>query len=401
MNANRAWGVSLLLVAASVSVEGQNASLDHAWELAAKGQRTQAITIARSIEKQQPRNADVRLFLGSLLVEEGQRQEAIDQLTEAVGLRPNSSEAWNALGEAYNTFGDAKKAREAFERAVHLNPKFGVAQGNLGAVLLQAGESESAAEHLDTAIRLLGRSSDAAEPHYLRARICTVMGQTDEAASHLELAVKLRPDFAEAWSDLGQARKARLDTPGALAAYEHAVELNPNDAVAQYRLGAEYLHENQLEPAISHLQSAYKLAPNDQSTLNALQTAFRQHGQTQEAAAIKQKLTEVLRTRDQKSQLALKALKLNNQGADLEHTGDLQGAVEKYREALDLEPDHNGIRVNYAVALLRLGRWTDGLNQLHEALQHQPDDRSIQTALKDALSQAPPSTLPPWAQAQH
>ncbi|MCU1291600.1 MAG: Tetratricopeptide 2 repeat protein [Bryobacterales bacterium] len=397
MNRNRACGVPLLLIAACVSVEGQSTPLDQAWALAAKGERAQAINVARSIAKREPRNADVHLFLGSLLVEEGQGPEAIDQLTEAVRLRPNSSEAWNALGEAYNAFGDSKNAREPFEQAVRLNPKFGVAQANLGAVLLHQGEPAAAATHLDTAIRLLGRSPDAGEPHYLRARICTVMGQTEDAATHLEQAVALRPDFAEAWSDLGQARKARLDTAGALAAYERAVKLNPDDAVAQYRLGAEYLHQDQLVSAITHLQAAYQLAPDDQSTLNALQTALRQNGQMEEAAAVKQKLTEVLRNRDQKSQLALKALKLNNQGADLERTGKLQEAVEKYREALDLQPDHNGFRVNYAVALLRTGHWTDGLNQLHEALQRHPDDHDIQVALKDALSQAPPDTLPAWA----
>ena len=119
----------------------------------------------------------------------------------------------NALGEAYNRFDDAKTARECFEKAVVLNPKFGIAQSNLGAALLQAGESFSAALHMDQAIALLGRSPDAADAQYLRAKIYSAEGSYAKAASCLERAVALRPDFAEAWSDSGVARKAASDEP--------------------------------------------------------------------------------------------------------------------------------------------------------------------------------------------
>lgn len=389
-----------LLMAAHMLLEAQTASLDQAWAAAANGDRGKALTITRELAKREPGNADVRLLLGSLLAEEGEKREAIEQLTVAVHLRPDSAEAWNALGEAYNSFGDGKAAREPFERAVKLNPKFGVAEANLGAVLLQTGESAAAAGHLDRAIQLLGRSPDAADTHYLRAKICTTAGQTDEAAMHLEQAVKLRPNFAEAWSDLGEVYRTKLNPAEALTAFERAVKLNPNDAVAQYRLGAEYLRRSQTALALDHLQTAYKLDPTDQSTLNALQTALRQAGRSEDAARIKSELAAALRKRDQKSQANLNALKLNNQGADLERAGNLPAAVEKYRQALDLQPDHNGIRVNFATALLRLGRWSEGLTELHEASQREPDNRDIQIALKDALSQAPRALLPDWAKAQ-
>ena len=170
----------------------------------------------------------------------------------------------------------------------------------------------------------------------------------------------LRPDFAEAWSDLGQARKSALDSAGALAAEKRAVELNPGDAIAQYRLGAEYLRQEQPELAMEHLEQAYRLNPEDQSTLNALHNALRLNGKTEEANRIKQKLTELLRKRDQANANALKAVKLNNEGAGLEKAGDLRGALDRYRQALDLYPTHVPIRVNYAVALLRFGAMDGG-----------------------------------------
>ena len=207
----------------------------------------------------------------------------------------------------------------------------------------------------------------------------------------------LDPSIAEAWSDLGMARKFLRNDAGALAAFRRAVAEDPEDAVAQYRLGAEYLRQDKPSAAVGSLQAAYKMNPEDQSTLNSLQTALRRTGKAAEADKVKAQLAEILRKRDQFSQDALKAVRINNEGATLEKAGNLRGALEKYREALKLYPEHVGIRVNYAVALLRLGQWTEGLDELHEALHRDPENGRIKTALDDALAQAPRDLLPAWA----
>jgi tetratricopeptide (TPR) repeat protein len=139
------------------------------------------------------------------------------------------------------------------------------------------------------------------------------------------------------------------------------------------------------------------LNPEDQSTLNSLQIALRRSGRPDEADKVKAQLAEVLRKRDQFSQDALKAVRINNEGAALQKTGDLRAALEKYRQALSLYPEHIGIRVNYAIALLRLGQWTQGLDELHEALNREPGNGRIKAVLDDALAQAPRDLLPGWA----
>ena len=182
-----------------------------------------------------------------------------------------------------------------------------------------------------------------------------------------------------------------------MLALEHAVELTPKDGVAQYRLGAEYLRQDQPQQAIAPLQAAYAISPEDQSVLNSLKSALRQAGRSEEAADVKQKLAELLRQRDIQSQNAIKAFKLNNEGAALEKTGNLTEALERYRQAAALNPSHAGIRTNYAVALLRLGHWTEGLTELHNALERDPNNQQLKAAWQDALSQAPPNLIPAWA----
>ena len=320
----------------------------------------------------------------------------IEKLRAEATRQSRSPAAQNALGEALDEAGEFQAAREAFERAVKLNPAFGQGHLNLGIVCLQTNDLDSAELHLNQATKLWGKTPEAGYAYYLRAKVYSARSDWQKSLRDLNEAVLLRPDLAEAWSDLGLARKNMLDDRGALLAYGRAAQLSPSDAVAQYRLGAEYLQQDQPHLAVEHLSTAYKLNPKDQSTLNALQTALRRDGKPQEANRIKAELAKLLHGRDEADQNAVAAIKINNEGANLQKAGDIRGALEKYREALRLNPDHNGIRVNYAVALLRLGIWTEGLNELHEASVREPGNALIQAALNDALAQAPPGTVPQW-----
>jgi protein O-GlcNAc transferase len=367
----------------------QQAPVESAWDLLRRGERKEAVRTLNRIVAAQPGNADARLLLGSILAEDGDRAGALGQLTEAVRLRPQSAEAHNALGEAYNGFGETKPARGEFEKAVALDPAFAQAQVNLGQVLILEGESAAAARPLDRALQLFANKPDAAYAHYLRAKVNTDLNEIQQAQEHLARAVALQPDFAEAWSDLGQARKTLGDSDAALAAFEKAVAAGPEDAVAQYRLGSEYFHRNDARLALPHLEKAFALNPEDQSTLYVLQSALRQEGRMEEARQVKEKLAELLRKRDKAAEDELAAVQLNNQGAAFEKAGDLKRAVEKYRAALDLAPEHVGFRVNFATALLRLGNWQEGVAQLKDALRRDPENKRIKAALDAALLHGP------------
>ncbi len=363
--------------------------VEDAWALLATNQRPKAIRLLYGIVKTDPANADARLLLGSILQEEGDSAASIAQLTEAVKLIPNSAEAHNALGEAFKAAGDPQHARAPFEKAIALDRKFAQPHVNLGLILLDAGELNPAAAHLDRAIALLGSVPDAAYPHYLRAKVSTNLNDVPAARNHLNQAVALRPDFAEAWSDLGDALKTLRDDAGALAAFERAVALAPDDPVAQTRLGSQYFDAAQPHLAVDHLQQAARLDPTSQTTLYMLQRALRADGQNQQADAVKQSLAQLLRDKDRDDQHLLAALERNNRAVDMEKSGDLRGAAREYRAALDLLPTHVGIRANLAIALLRLGQWKDGLAELREAARRAPANAVLQAALDDALSHAP------------
>lgn len=351
-----------------------------------------SIALAQQIERTQTANAEdgaAQLKLGEKLEDDGRASEAFEALTAAVRLLPKSAEAHNARGEALADLNSLKAARSEFEKALRYDPAMPMAHLNLGMVLAQTEELAVAAKHLDFAVAKLRRSEDLARAHYLRAKVYTDLSQVERARTELQLALKLEPEFGAAWSDLGQALKTLLDDKGALAAFEKAVALSPNDPVALMRLGVELYREGEYKAAIEQLQKSYQINPKDQTTLNTLQSALRADGQTAAANEVKQRLVDVLHERDVNTQNQLAGDRLSDEATRLEKNGDLKGSADRAQQGVVLDPDNILIRLKLADALLKLGKWKEGLAQLAEAMRRQPGDAVLEEKWEDALRRAP------------
>jgi len=144
-----------------------------------------------------------------------------------------------------------------------------------------------------------------------------------------------------------------LDNAGAVTTLQRAVALKPEDALAQYRLGQLCLQKGDSPRAINHLKRALAQTPNDRGTLHNLMLALRKTGQVEEAKTIEKRMAALQPQTDRASEVGLAASGLNSEGIQLEKSGDLRGALAKYRAALDLDPTGYGFRLNFALALTR------------------------------------------------
>jgi tetratricopeptide (TPR) repeat protein len=396
VDAIKILAVVLALLAMLLSAKhllAEQVQLEQAKKLLSQGSFKEAVVLLRESVAADPRNADARMFLGTALALEGVRGESIEQLTEAVRLRPNSAAVHNRLGSILSRFVETQAARREFEKALELDPRLAEAHVNLSLVLAQAGELDSAGEHLERAIELQGNSPAAAYSHYLRAKIWAVQNQIRKSISELQTALRLRPDYAEAWSELGAMRRIDLDDEGAMHALEKAVTLEPSNALAQYRLGQIYLEDGEAAEAVKHLQQSLSSGSDDRATLYALARALRKSGKLDEAERIDKRMAELLQEGHHASEVLFPAAELNSQGMQLEKSGDVRSALAKYKAALDLDPSGYGFRLNYALALCRLGQWQDGVVELREVLRVDPDNADAAKALYIATEEV--------AKAQH
>src|SRR3712207_8579974 len=65
----------------------------------------------------------------------------------------------------------------------------------------------------------------------------TLFPYTTLFRSEFNEAIKLKPDYGEAYSNLGIALQQKGDTDGAIAAFRRAITLNPADAELHVSLG--------------------------------------------------------------------------------------------------------------------------------------------------------------------
>ena len=374
--------------ARSASSTHHGREIARAKQLLQEGSKDRAIAILREVLREEPDNGDAHLLLGSALALVPERSEALQELQKAINLQPSSAMAYFTLGTAQARFGETNAAKRSFEMALQLGPKFAEAHVSLATILGQQHQLASARKHLAQAIRIYGSTSLAAHSHYLLAKVLVEGNEPEKAMEELNTAISLRPDYAEAFLAQGLMRKQQSNNVEAIAAFNKAVALSPEDFDAQYELGTAYLRAGDASQAVTHLRRAAKLKPGDRSTLYQLCRALQKAGEKEESKACEQELSTKIKTGLETEANELTATQANNAGVELEKAGNLPGALEKYRDAVRQNPTQTVFRRNLALALCRLGRWSEGVAELQEVLKQNPDDAEATKALYIALENA-------------
>ena len=119
--------------------------------------------------------------------------------------------------------------------------------------------------------------------HNNLAAILIPEGRTEEAVRHCELALQIKPDFAEAHSNLGLILERLGKHEDAIGQYEQALRFMPNLAVAHYGLGIVLLHVGRVQEAMAHCQQALRINPDYAEAHYGLGLALEQAGKVREA----------------------------------------------------------------------------------------------------------------------
>ena len=85
------------------------------------------------------------------------------------------------------------------------------------------------------------------------------LGDNQGAIADYNQAIKLKPDYADAYYNRGLAKYNLGDNQGAIVDYNQAIKLNPNLAVPYYNRSLIYKELNDNEKAIKDFRQAAKL----------------------------------------------------------------------------------------------------------------------------------------------
>ena len=118
-------------------------------------------------------------------------------------------------------------------------------------------------------------------------------GQLAEAIACYRRALQFRPEVAEAHNNLGLALKHLGETAEAIACYRRALELRPDNVTALNNLGVALQEEGEIEPAIAAYRRALQLKPRTAGIHSNLGTALKDRGQLGEAIACYRRALEL------------------------------------------------------------------------------------------------------------
>jgi tetratricopeptide (TPR) repeat protein len=158
------------------------------------------------------------------------------------------------------------------------------------------------------------------------------------AADAYKQALRLRPNMAELWANLGLMEREAGDTPRAISSLEHANRLNPSLYVPNLFLGVDYARSGKAKEAIAYLLKAEKENNTDPEPRLALGRAYASlRDYSLAAAAYSQAI--LINPKQSSAWFALGIARLNQMEADSRkltaQDQDSSYAKELFAESLD------------------------------------------------------------------
>jgi tetratricopeptide (TPR) repeat protein len=200
------------------------------------------------------------------------------------------------------------------------------------------------------------------------------LGQPGLSVEAYSKALAIKPDYAEAYYNMGNALKAQGKLEEAIEAYSKALAIKPDYAEAYSNMGVTLQDQGKLEAAIEAYNKALAIKPDHAEACNNMGNTLKDQDELEKAIdsynkalAIKPDYVEVW----------------NNMGNALKEQGKLEEAIEAYNKALAIKPDFSDAWSNGAQALEKwnklkeLGLW---LERAFQTLDPIPSDISFMKA---------------------
>ncbi len=182
-------------------------------------------------------------------------------------------------------------------------------------------------------------------------------------------AIRLKPDYEDAYNNRGAARGGKGDLEGALRDFDQAVRLKPGDALAFFNRGSARYQKGDVENALHDFEQAIRLKPGYARASCGRGLARKDLGDLEGAL---QDFDEAIRLKPDY------ALAFFNRGLVRRDRGDLEGALRDYDEAIRLRPDD-------AAAFNNRGTARDDKGDLEGALQDYDEAIRLDPGLAEAF----------------
>jgi Flp pilus assembly protein TadD len=218
-------------------------------ELKNAGKADGAGEVLKSLATREPKNNFFRLSLSRSYRISGKNSDAVEQLKKAIENNPSDADAFHELALAYKALHNYPEALQAEHIAISLNP-------------------------------------DYSEYHAANGSIEVETGQFDAAKREFSIVLKIDPNNAIAWNNLGNALRETGDLTQAEIAYRKAIELSPHYAYPLNGLATVLVREDRTKEALPYFEKALDLDPRFIEVYLNLGIAYHTLGDTAKAKTL-------------------------------------------------------------------------------------------------------------------
>jgi protein O-GlcNAc transferase len=213
-----------------------------------------------------PKNAETHMILGSAHWMLGNIDDAISSIRTAISLGGETPEACLNLGDALKANGQTQEALSAYEKSVASNPKFWQGHNALGGHYLELGQLDLALSHFQQVVKY---NPEFVAAHHNLGIVYQNTGRFDEAVSACKKALALQQN-ALTYANLGNTYLFSYYTNNnsqgldlGIEAFKQAIKLQPDLALAYVNLGQALKEQNHFEEAIKIYNTGLQFHPNN------------------------------------------------------------------------------------------------------------------------------------------
>jgi protein O-GlcNAc transferase len=353
-------GLTELTRASQIAPQNQVIAIEYGKALAASGQDEQAITIFQHVLDVDPESTAASYQLALALQRSNKVQEAISLLKKVVAAEPNNAEAMTNLGMALCQAQLAKDAVPALQRAVALAPESVTAHQDLAAAYVQLSQFSDAVSELHQAIKL---APDQPQLHYNLGLAFKMQDDATHAIPELQIAERLDPSAPEAPYLLGVLYMQTGRYEDAAREMDLSLKLRPENGDGWAALGSVYDKLNKPAEATSALREAIRQLPNQPDPHLTLAAVLTKQNQSAEAAAERKKAADLMRSNmnHQRAEVA------TNAGNSQLRSGDVDGSITQFRDALSYDANYPEAHMGLADALDRQGKTVEAATERQKA----------------------------------
>lgn len=270
--------------------EGNVDMLQAALDLLVAGNKDKAQTILEEILRKNPQDANALHFLGVILCQKGNNRDGVSLIARSISIDSTKYGPFFNLGSICLSNGDYNMSISALSSALSLNPSSFEAWHLLS-------KSYYLNKQKDPAI-MAGEKALQLAPQDVSICFSLSLYNTDlddsKSIQYLERAVLIKPDYYEAWVNLGNLfSKTKLHN-NAVEAYQNALALRPEEAQLYISLANSLTDLGEIDKAISACHQAIAINPRLVLAYKTIANLMYSRGYLDDLAPIIGSLTDLV-----------------------------------------------------------------------------------------------------------